>query len=136
MRTPSRRFRRFGSGRSVASFATVSTVVLSLFVIAIGRADAVPALAPGFITVATPSGQSQLTDFQFLPDATGKLTPARLTIGKASGDVVYVDATNAVRTLAHIPVFSQGDMGLISIALSNDYATDGTVFLLYTYAGV
>ena len=114
---------------------TISAVLLSLLAAAGGRADAVPALSPGFITVAMPSGQTQLTDFQFLPDVTGKLTTARLTIGKASGDVVYVDASNAARTIAHISVFSQGDLGLIGIALSTKYATDGTVFLLYTYTG-
>jgi len=129
------RFRHRGLRRVGLSVATISAVLLSFLVAADNSADAAPALPPGFITVSIPSGQTQLTDFQFLPDSTGKLTASRLTIGKASGDVVYLDATNAARTLAHIPVFSQGDMGLISFALSNKYSADGTVFLLYTYVG-
>ena len=129
------RFRHRGLRRVGLSVATISAVLLSFLVAAGNRADAAPAFPPGFITVSIPSGQTQLTDFQFLPDSTGELTASRLTIGKASGDVVYLDAANAARTLAHIPVFSQGDMGLISLALSNRYGTDGTVFLLYTYVG-
>ncbi|MGZ6869819.1 MAG: PQQ-dependent sugar dehydrogenase [Frankiaceae bacterium] len=113
----------------------VAAILLLIHAIVIGTAAAASVFPPGFSTVTIPSGQVQLTDFQFLPDSAGKLTANRLTLGKSSGNVIYSDAANNARTIAHIPVFSQGDLGLISLALSTSYQTNGQVFLLYTYAG-
>jgi len=98
---------------------------------------ATPVISSGFVRVSTSSGQpfGDLTDFAFVPDATGKLTRGFLSLGGAKAAVKYTDPSGATRTLATISnLYTKGDYGLISLSLSPDYLTTGEVALLATYA--
>jgi uncharacterized protein with LGFP repeats/glucose/arabinose dehydrogenase len=113
------------------------TLLFAVVTPALGRA-ATPVLPAGFVRVSTSSGQpgGELTDFAFVPDATGKLTRGFLSLGRAKAAVKYTDASGATRTLAVIPnVWSNGDYGLVGLSLSPDYLSTGEVALLATYAG-
>ena len=99
---------------------------------------ATPVLPAGFVRVPTSSGQpfGDLTDFAFVPDATGKLTRGFLSLGRAKAAVKYTDPSGAIRTLATIPnVFTNGDYGLVGLSLSPNYLTTGEVALVATYNG-
>src|SRR5690606_13497403 len=88
-----------------------------------------PRLPPGFERVLLPTGLSdgRVTDFVFLPGG------GYLATGKG-GEVAFVSADQAEqRTIARLPVYSAQDVGLLGIALSNDYATTGHLYLVFTY---
>ncbi|HEX8226434.1 MAG TPA: PQQ-dependent sugar dehydrogenase [Candidatus Saccharimonadales bacterium] len=81
------------------------------------------ALVPaGFSIQDMPSGQaSLLTDFVFNADG------SYFTTSK-SGRVAWVSATGTARTLATLPTYSTGDLGLSGIATAHDYATSKTIY--------
>ena len=92
-----------------------------------GPAAAAPALPSGFRLVDTPTGQPAyaLTNLAWLDNG------GLLTSGKA-GTVTFVPAGGTPRTLATVPhVRAIGDHGLLGLALGNDYATSGRVYLAY-----
>ncbi|MGW3962038.1 PQQ-dependent sugar dehydrogenase [Amycolatopsis sp. NPDC005003] len=92
-------------------------------VVATGVAAAAT-LPPGFVLRDTDSGLGpyQLTDFAYLPDnsvlATGK-----------GGRVRWLPVSGAARTVATLPVHSDGDLGLVGLAVAPDYATSRAVYL-------
>jgi uncharacterized protein with LGFP repeats/glucose/arabinose dehydrogenase len=115
----------------------VATLLLAGVTPTLGQA-ATPVLPAGFVRVPTSSGQpfGDLTDFAFVPDATGKLTRGFISLGRAQAAVKYTDPSGAIRTLAIIPnVYTNGDYGLVGLSLSPDYLTTGEVALAATYAG-
>jgi uncharacterized protein with LGFP repeats len=121
-------------------FLQRSTLVVLLLAIlglvattAVTAAD--PAITTGFIRsgLDTGHGPGELTDFTFLPDASGTITRSALTIGK-SGGVRYIAGSGASRQIGQIPnIVSIGDLGLISISLSPNYLMTGQIALLGTY---
>jgi uncharacterized protein with LGFP repeats len=98
---------------------------------------ATPVVTAGFVRVPISSGQpfGDLTDFAFVPDATGKLTRGFLSLGRAKAAVKYTDPSGVIRTLAVISnVYTDGDYGLVGLSLSPDYLTTGEVAFVGTYA--
>src|SRR4051794_24711281 len=92
-----------------------------------GPASAAPKLPAGFSLVSYKTGQAQynLTNFVWLGDAD------LLTIGK-DGTVTFVPNGGNPRKLAKVPkVRAVDDHGLLGIALANDYASTGHVYLSY-----
>ena len=82
-------------------------------------------LPPGFALVDTPTGQPayNLTDFGFLPDGSA------ISTGK-DGGVTWVSATgDRTRELAVLPTRSNGDLGLVGMAVAPDFARTRHVYL-------
>ncbi|MDG4766589.1 PQQ-dependent sugar dehydrogenase [Solwaraspora sp. WMMD406] len=68
-------------------------------------------------------------DMAFLPDGTALVTE------RDSARLLAVDPTGATRQLTRVPgVASGGEGGLLGVAVSPDYASDGWVYLYYTTA--
>src|SRR4051812_15646021 len=96
-----------------------------------------PTLPPGFSAITYDAGMFQydLTNILPVPGsnrliATGK--GGRVVRVDIAGDGLdSSDATTA--TIAQLPVYSQGDRGLLGITTSSDYLTSGHLFLLYDY---
>jgi len=114
--------------RLVAPLAALLTGVTGLAVVTAGQASAAPALPPGFVLTALPSGLGPgdlLTGFAYLPDR------SVLSIGK-NGKVAWVSADGqTARTLATIPVETQQDRGLIGLAVAADYGSSRRIYLTY-----
>lgn len=97
-----------------------------VFVALQGRTVAAPTLPAGFAIKDLPSGQSELlTDFSFAPDG------SYFTTGK-NGRVAWVPASGAARTLATLPVVTNQDLGLTTIAVARDYATSKKIYTART----
>src|SRR5690242_12621972 len=113
---------------SAVAIAAASIIAATVAVTA-GPAAAVPALPAGFVLTDLPSGQAvfDLTDFAYLPDG------GLLSTGK-KGNVAYVSPTGQVTSIATIPVMTNNDLGLISIALDKDYATNRRIYLLSNHS--
>jgi glucose/arabinose dehydrogenase len=109
----------------------VLTAVLVLVATMLQLPAASPAAAltlpSGFQLVDYPTGQApyNLTNFAWIGDG------GLLTTGK-DGTITFVPAGGAPRQLTKIPdVRAVGDHGLLGLALANDYATTGRVYLAY-----
>lgn len=79
----------------------------------------------GFVLRDTPTGQGlyNLTDFGYLPDG------SVLTIGK-TGRVTWVPQGGAPSTIAVLDTDPTGDLGLIGMAIANDYDRTGHIYLI------
>jgi uncharacterized protein with LGFP repeats/glucose/arabinose dehydrogenase len=113
---------------SAVAIAAASIIAATVAVTA-GPAAAVPALPAGFVLTDLPSGQAafDLTDFVYLPDG------GLLSTGK-KGNVAYVSPTGQAASIATIPVMTNNDLGLISIALDRDYAANHRIYLLSNHS--
>jgi glucose/arabinose dehydrogenase len=113
------RFRRW------AAAATAVLAGPTLVLVASSPAAAVPVLPPGFVLTASETGLTpadKLTDFAYLPDG------SVLSTGK-NGKVAWASADHSVtRTIATIPVYASGDVGLIGLAVAPDFATSGHIY--------
>ncbi|WP_246258253.1 PQQ-dependent sugar dehydrogenase [Amycolatopsis anabasis] len=112
-------------GRSAAVF--VCTLLMAAgFLVALPAplASSLPALPAGFVLRDQASGQAayDLTDFAYLPDG------SMLTTGK-SGRLAWVAADGRTRTIATLPVRTDGDLGLLSVEPAHDYATSRQIYL-------
>ena len=67
-------------------------------------------------------GQYELTDFGYLPDN------SIIAIGK-SGTVRWLTETGAGRTIGTFTVRTNGDMGLVGLAIAPDFATSHQIYL-------
>ena len=113
--------------RRLASAVLAGLLVVVGLVAVAPAASAAPALPTGFVLRDQPSGQAayDLTDFAYLPD--GSL----LTTGK-SGKLAWVSATGTVRQLNKFTVRTDGDLGLVGLAVAPDYATSHQIYLART----
>lgn len=86
-------------------------------------AAAATSLPSGFVRISSSSGQGEynLTDFAYLPDG------SMLTTGK-NGVVNWVPAGGAPRRIARLPVLTDGDLGLVGLAVAPDYASTRRVY--------
>jgi uncharacterized protein with LGFP repeats/glucose/arabinose dehydrogenase len=94
-------------------------------------AAAAPALPSGFLLQEIPTGFGEgdlLTDFAFLPDE------SLLLIGKG-GKVGWAPRTGTPRTIANLTVRTDGDLGLVGLALAPDYATSHVIYTARTVPG-
>ncbi|HEV8563223.1 MAG TPA: PQQ-dependent sugar dehydrogenase [Actinophytocola sp.] len=101
---------------------------LAVTVAAAPVAAAAPVLPTGFLLQDIDSGLQpgdQLTDFAYLPDE------SLITIGK-TGKVAWVPQVGSPRVIATLSVSTNGDMGLVGIAVAPDYATSHTVYTART----
>lgn len=74
-------------------------------------------------------GLEVVWDFVFLPDG-------KMLITERPGRLVLADPkSHAKKVLAALPVWRQGEGGLMGMALSPDYPKDPGLFLCYTYQG-
>lgn len=91
-------------------------------------ASAAPALPPGFtrVPISTGFGSYELVNFKFLPS--GDI----LAAGKCGG-LRRVTLTGASVALPSIPVYCEGDRGLLGIDLAPDFETSRRVYTLYNY---
>lgn len=110
---------------------TAKAAVLILLAASIQLAVAVPApalvLPPAFQLVDYPTGQAPntITDFAWLDDG------GLISIAK-DGTVAFVPSLATPRVVTKVPsVRSVGDHGMLGLALANDYATSGRVYLAY-----
>ncbi|RZQ64351.1 PQQ-dependent sugar dehydrogenase [Amycolatopsis suaedae] len=113
-------------GRAVLGAACATLAAAGLFVaLPAPEAAAAPALRPNFVLKDTPSGQGpwEMTDFVYLPD------DSVLTTGK-NGRLAWVSKTGQPKTIANIPVNSDGDLGLVSVEVAPDYATSKHIYLV------
>ncbi|MFL6077549.1 MAG: PQQ-dependent sugar dehydrogenase [Mycobacteriales bacterium] len=103
-----------------ASTLAVGTTVL----LAGHAAAATPTLPAGFSLTDTASGQDayDLTDFAYLPNDGGILTTGK------HGRVTWMSPSGAASTIATVQVTSDGDLGLVGLALDKDYATNHYVY--------
>ncbi|HVW42564.1 MAG TPA: PQQ-dependent sugar dehydrogenase [Amycolatopsis sp.] len=90
-------------------------------------AAAAPALPAGFVLRDQATGQAayDLTDFAYLPDN------SIVTTGK-TGKVTWISPTGAIRTIATFSVRTDGDLGLVGLAVAPDYATTHHIYLSRT----
>ncbi len=107
--------------------------MLTLLAASIQVLVAAPAQAVGLpasfqlLDIATGQDDFRLTDFAWLNDG------GLLTIGKA-GTVTFVPPGGSPRTVVTEPVptvRATGDHGMLGLALANDYATTGRLYLSY-----
>jgi glucose/arabinose dehydrogenase len=91
-------------------------------------ASAAPALPPGFTRVPIPTGfgEFDLVNFKFLPS--GEI----LAAGKCGG-LRRVALTGTSVALPSIPVYCNGDRGLLGIDLAPDFETSRRIYTLYNY---
>src|SRR2546423_12511491 len=111
--------------RRLIAAALVTTSVTTAMVIARSNtASAAPALPLGFVLTDLSTGQAKydLTDFAYLPDG------SMLTTGK-QGNVAWVSPTGEATSIAQIPVNSRHDVGLVSVAIDRDYASNHRIYL-------
>src|SRR5262249_36385982 len=104
-------------------------VIAAVIMVNARSASAVPALPAGFVLTDLPSGQAayDLTDFAYLPDG------GLLSTGK-KGNVAYVSPTGEATSIATVPVMTNNDLGLISIALDKNYATNKKIYLISNHS--
>ena len=110
-----------------ASVVGAALLLAVLSVLGAAPASAALKLPAGFSVVSYPTGQDRynLTNFVWLGDAD------LLTLGK-DGTVTFVPNGGKPRKLTKVPkVRAVDDHGLLGIALANDYATTGHVYLSY-----
>ncbi|NKQ55259.1 PKD domain-containing protein [Amycolatopsis sp. K13G38] len=114
------------SKRLVSALLGGLLVVVGLVAVA-PSATAAASLPAGFVLRDQPSGQAayDLTDFAYLPDG------SILTIGK-SGKLAWVSPSGATRTLHTFQVRTDGDLGLVGLAVAPDYATSHQIYLART----
>jgi glucose/arabinose dehydrogenase len=111
----------------------LSRFIIFVIIVALAQAGlvaqvaAVPTLPPGFALKDMPSGQATqpLTDFAMLPDG------SYFSTGK-NGQVSWVSATGAAKTIANLPVMQIQDLGLTTLTLSQNYATSKQVYIART----
>ena len=111
---------------------TAFTLLVATLVLAIASPAPAPVLPPAFQLVDHPTGQApnNLTDFAWLEDA-GLLTSG------TDGTITFVPPGGSPRVVTRVPdVRDRGDHGLLGLALSNDYATTGHVYLTYDKGSV
>ncbi len=108
-------------GRLAALAAAMSLVVMTLA--PTSPASAATSLAPGFLLLSSTSGQGRynLTDFAYLADG------SMLTTGK-DGVVNWVPLGGSPRTIARLAVLTEGDLGLVGVAVPPDYATSRRIY--------
>ncbi|NYI89298.1 glucose/arabinose dehydrogenase [Amycolatopsis endophytica] len=95
-------------------------------VTAIAAPQAAAAPPPGFVLLDQPTGQNafDLTDFAYLPDG------SFLSTGK-SGKLNWTSTDGSTtRTLRTLSVRTEGDLGLVGVAVAPDYATSKTIYLI------
>nr|WP_199430045.1 PQQ-dependent sugar dehydrogenase [Qaidamihabitans albus] len=87
--------------------------------------SAAPTLPPGFVLRDQPSGQAPwaLTDFAYLPGNGGLLSTGK------EGTVAWVSPEGRSRTIAQLPAATEGDLGLVGLAVAPDYGTSRRIYL-------
>ncbi|MFN2555276.1 MAG: PQQ-dependent sugar dehydrogenase [Nitriliruptorales bacterium] len=102
---------------------TVTVNLVGLTLAPGSSAAAATSLPAGFVLLSSSSGQGQynLTDFSYLPDG------SILTSGK-DGTVNWVPAGGTPRRIARLPVLTDGDLGLVGLAVAPDYSTTRRVY--------
>jgi glucose/arabinose dehydrogenase len=90
--------------------------------------SAAPSLPPGFTRapISTGFGEFELVNFKFLPS--GEI----LAAGKC-GSLRRVALTGSSVALPTLPVYCNGDRGLLGIDLAPDFETSRRVYTLYNY---
>jgi glucose/arabinose dehydrogenase len=125
---PAARGRRGRVGAAARRLPGVASILL-LFLASLA-ARAATYSVPRFSDVAIVTGLNQPTDFAFLPD--GRILilekPGRVLMTGAGGGTpsVVIDMT--------APVDDAGERGLLGICLHPGFATNGYVYLYYTFA--
>lgn len=116
-----------GSGMRRAAVGAVMLVLTSMLQLALPFPAAALTLPPGFQLVDYTTGQAayNLTDFAWLDDG------GLLTSGK-DGTITYVPPGGTARVVGTVPsVRAVADHGLLGLALANDYAESGHVYVTY-----
>jgi glucose/arabinose dehydrogenase len=110
--------------RLIAAALVTTSVTAALVIVRSNVASAAPSLPAGFRLIDSASGQAQydLTDFAYLPDG------SMITTGKM-GNVAWVSPAGDATSIATFPVNSQHDVGLVSVAIDRDYATNHRIYL-------
>ncbi len=110
--------------RLIAAALVITSVTTAMVIARPNIVSAAPALPAGFQLIDMPSGQAKfdLTDFAYLPDG------SMLTTGK-KGNVAWVSPTGDATSIAQIPVNDRHDVGLVSVAIDRDYATNHRIYL-------
>ncbi|HJQ46662.1 MAG TPA: PQQ-dependent sugar dehydrogenase [Amycolatopsis sp.] len=100
---------------------------MGVVVVTAPTAAAAAALPAGFVLRDQATGQAayDLTDFAYLPDSSIITTAKR-------GKVTWISPTGAIRTIATLPVRTDGDLGLVGLAVAPDYATTHHIYLART----
>jgi glucose/arabinose dehydrogenase/PKD repeat protein len=111
------RLTRFAAGLAITSLLAATGCVVT-------------PLPQGFLLQSIPTGLAHfdLTNFAFLPGGNMLVTGKSGTLRLVSPNT---GASQIVTTNPPISVNSCGDRGLVGIALANDYATSGRLYLLY-----
>jgi glucose/arabinose dehydrogenase len=113
--------------RRTAVAAVLTLLAATIQVLGAAPAQAAPGLPPDFTLQDYPTGQAafKLTDFAWLADG------GLLAIGK-DGTITFVPPGGTPRFVTKVPtVRAVGDHGMLGLALANDYAATGHVYLAY-----
>ncbi|MEU5266852.1 PQQ-dependent sugar dehydrogenase [Amycolatopsis sp. NPDC021455] len=114
----------FGKLRAVRRALLVAVLAGALLPAVSTEVGAAATLPPGFVLRETDTGlgQYQLTDFAYLPGGSVLATAK-------DGRVRRLTETGTGQTIATLPTRSNGDLGLVGIAVAPDYATSHTIYL-------
>jgi glucose/arabinose dehydrogenase len=88
----------------------------------------------GFVDTSYVAGLSQPTAVAFLPDGRLLITERGGTGGAGTAALKLFDGTGT-KTLLTLPVCTDGEMGLLGVAVDPDFACNGFVYLYRTKAG-
>jgi len=116
--------------RGTSAARRCSSLAVILLVLLCPRARAATYSVTGFSDTAVVTGLDQPTDFAFLPDG-------RIVILEKPGRVKIAPVGGGAATLAldmTVPVEDTGERGLLGVCLHPGFATNGYVFLYYTFA--
>lgn len=120
---PVHRFQASVVALAVAALSIVATVAASPAHSATTVAQTVPA---GFFKSQLAGGLKDPTVFAFAPNGD-------IYIGEQSGVIlIYRHGAVLPTPLGTVPVFNQGETGLLGLALDPNYATNGYLYLSYT----
>ena len=117
--------------RTLQRYTSLAFAVLLLISLGVSNRIQTPAtveaaVPAGFTIKDIPSGQSEaLTSFDSAPDQ------SFFTTGK-NGRVAWVSPSGATTTLATLPVVTNQDLGLTSIAVAKDFVTSKKVYTVRT----
>lgn len=110
------------------SIAAVGAAFAASLLTALGPADPTAAAPPGFTDTLVVGGLAEPTAVEPMPDG-------RLLVLQKGGQVRVVQPNGAIVTAATLPVCSDNEMGLLSIALDPDFAANGHVYVFRTRPG-
>ncbi len=125
--TPARR-KGVGMRRRWISLAAATAMAAGTVVIAATPAGPVAAAPGGFTDALVVGGLAAPTAVEPVPDG-------RLLVLQKGGQIRIVQHDGSVVTAATLPVCTNSEMGLLSIALDADFAANGHVYVFRTRPG-